>query len=244
MRESAKENEQRPDTSPSGVRSFTALEVERAPSVPGIYAWYVRFPLAADDWMPRKEEDIDEAAVDLERAVDDYARYHQPKPIALSGADDYELPWAGVLKRRSISDRGIGTTSVAEIKLRKIYNDPEQRRILIGLLHQAQPVFGTPLYVGVADNLRNRLRAHLQDYENARDGLKNQPQRAEEYHFNGKKLGERIAGASIPLSLLEVYVLPALADSQSGKNLFNERNVAEGAEWLVQRVFKPEMGRR
>ncbi len=188
---------------------------------------------------------MDAAALDLERAVDDYARYHQPTPIVLSGADDYELPWSGVLQRRSISDSGDGKNSFAKTKLRTIYDDPEQRRLLIALLHQSQPVFGSPLYVGVADNLQKRLGDHLQDYEIARTSVKDQPQRAERYHFYGKTFGERIAGAGIPLNLLEVYVLPALENFQSDESTYmNDRHVAEGAEWLVQRIFKPEMGRR
>jgi hypothetical protein len=226
------------------LRRLTALEVDRAPAAPGIYAWYVRFPLAVDDWHPRPGDGIDEAAVDMERAVDDYARYHQETPIVLSGADDYELPWSGVLTRRSISDSIVSTPTGAAGKLTRIYDDPEQRRILLGLLHQAPPVFGSPLYVGVAKNLQKRLAEHLQDYETARINLQDQPQRSEQYHFYGKTLGERIAGASIPLSLLEVYILPAVEDGNGAGTSANERRVAEGAEWLIQRIFKPEMGRR
>jgi hypothetical protein len=62
---------------------LSALQLDRAPTGPGIYAWYASIALSETDWQPRLQEGADVAGSDLTAALNDYVRAHQPGPIAL-----------------------------------------------------------------------------------------------------------------------------------------------------------------
>lgn len=227
-----------------------ALDVDLAPQLPGIYAWYAQVALSDRDWMPRIEGDIDLAARDLGQAIVDYALIHHPEPLDLRADGSYNLNWAGTLQRDSISDPASGnSTSRLEVQLRSLSSDPDSRRLLTSLLRAAIPVFASPLYIGVATNLRSRLVEHIADYEGAKVTLRNNPSESATMQFGGDSFGARLAGTGIQLERLECWVMPTIGIA--GSELHNNadthhkhRSVARAAEWILQRIFQPVLGRR
>ena len=164
-----------------------ALEVDLAPPSPGIYAWYARLALAENDWKPRVRGNTDAAASDLTAAVSDYCRVHHPCPVHLRGDGSYGLNWSGTLSRESVVDDGSHhPDSRLDKGLGDIPMDPNKRRILSNLLRASAPVFASPLYIGVATNLRVRLNEHKVDYENAKILLRNKPSSAAKMQFEGE----------------------------------------------------------
>jgi hypothetical protein len=223
-----------------------ALQLDRAPVGPGIYAWYCRIPLSEADWRPRLQGGLDAAGGDLTAALNDYVRVHQPGPIALRGLARYDLAWTGEIRQQGVSDElqpGSGTR--LDLHLAEIADDPEARRLLSALLRAAPPVFASPLYIGVATNLRQRLADHKRSFEAASAVIRRSPDQAVLLQHRGKDLGARLAGAGIPLERLECWVLPTPEMSiPSDVAQVKQRSVAQAAEWMLQRIFQPILGRK
>lgn len=228
-----------------------ALDLDLAPDGPGIYAWYAQLALSENDWRPRRHGDLDMAAADLTKAVGDYARIHRPEPLNLRGEGSYGLNWSGTLWQDAISEPTVnGSVSRVETQLGELASQPIGRRLLIDLLRTATPIFASPLYVGVATSLRVRLAEHRADYEAARSAIRNDPSASEELRFRGQSFGARLAGVGVQLEHLECWVLPAADITEFGKNgkngatSINTRLVAQMAEWVLQRIFQPVLGRQ
>jgi hypothetical protein len=231
-----------------------ALDLDLAPSVPGIYAWYAHVALSDNDWMPRIRDGVDRAGADLRKAVADYVRIHQSGPVDLRGEGSYGLRWHGSLQRESVADAEVDENpSRVEEELKELSADANSRRMLLQLLQAATPVFASPLYVGVAINLRARLAEHRAAYESAMTMVRNDPSAAPRLQFHGGSFGERLAGAGVKLDCLTCWVLPtpqvvSPAGEPSGANstvlTVKQRSVAETAEWILQRIFHPILGRK
>lgn len=227
-----------------------ALELDLAPDAPGIYAWYAKIALSSSDWRPRLQGDRDLARDDLRSAVIDYARLHVPAPLHLSGAAPYGLKWTGLLRKQSVAEEDQEGRTRIETQLEGFDEMPENRQLLTELLRTAPPIFASPLYIGVATNLRLRLAEHKASFETAKLVLKNAPKRAEEYQFRGKDLGTRLAGSGIPLERLECWIIaaPQLAakptEASTLASSTERRGAAHVAEWVLQRIFQPILGRQ
>jgi hypothetical protein len=226
---------------------LSALHLERAPTGPGIYAWYAHIALSETDWQPRFQEGVDVAGGDLTNALNDYVRIHQPPSIALRGTASYRLSWKGEIRQESVSDVAESDSDTRlDLQLGETAKDREERRLLSQLLRAAPPVFASPLYIGVATNLRQRLSDHKKSFERASTAIRQRPDLASSLQLRGKDLGTRLAGAGIPLERLECWVLPAPgmmsvpSDMAQGK----QRSVAQAAEWVLQRIFQPILGRQ
>ncbi len=126
--------------------------------------------------------------------------------------------------------------------------EPEVRQLLIGLLRAATPTFASPLYIGVATNLRTRLSEHRTAYETARANLRLKPSAASHMQFEGESFGERLAGAGMQLEHLQCWMLQVdfvATFFQSSRETMTARQIAESAEWVLQRIFfQPVLGRK
>ncbi|OZD87677.1 hypothetical protein CH260_24745 [Rhodococcus sp. 05-2256-B2] len=234
---------------PPQPKRFGALELDMAPDVPGIYAWYAKVALSERDWEPRLRGDRDLATFELNRAIMDYVNVHRTGPVHMAGPGKYGLNWSATLNRESAADLDeVTETSRLGLRLAEVSANPEQRRLLADLLLAASPIFASPLYIGVATNLRGRLAEHKKAYEAAYAQLRQNPALADVMQFNGQSLGERLAGCGIRLERLDVWVLPSgteflgLGTNDDGRA--QRRVVAQNAEWVLQRVFQPVLGRQ
>ena len=88
-------------------------------------------------------------------------------------------------------------------------------------------------------------------YARASAALRRHPEKGRDLQFYGTDLGARLAGAGIPLERLECWVMPIkpedisqLEEAPGDQGHDRARSVAKAAEWLLQRVFHPVLGRR
>ncbi|HET9873185.1 MAG TPA: hypothetical protein VFP89_11415 [Propionibacteriaceae bacterium] len=235
-------------STPPAVQRLSALDVDLAPAAPGIYAWYGQLGLGPHDWRPQPKDGSDLAVGYLTKAMADFARVHQPSPIRLKGDGTYGLGWTGTLRRASIADTG-GTDDEPTIhaRLAPLIGSPDVRQLLVMLLREATPVFASPLYIGVATNLRSRLAEHLKSYEDARQLIRRDPVAAKRLQFDGGDFGARLAGTGLQLEHIICWVIQAdLEPDAEGGSMpsASAREVAEAAEWILQRTFLPVLGRR
>ncbi|MGW2712426.1 hypothetical protein ACWC4J_26110 [Streptomyces sp. NPDC001356] len=230
-------------------------EVEQAPESPGLYAWYASFRASPQDWLTRPDEGRDAAADGFLNLLREYASYFEPLPIALRGSAPYGGSWRGELEL----DHGltatpeIGDTPQSDSEklsqkdraaLTETINSQDGRRVLATLLSQATPFFSSPIYIGVAENLRQRLQQHHRNYTEVMEWLSENPNDTQIAQEQASVFGHRAAAKRIAMENLEVWVID-LGDLESTDlSVRKLRETARSAEWLLHRLFSPILGRQ
>ncbi|MFG2956392.1 hypothetical protein ACGF5O_22045 [Streptomyces sp. NPDC048291] len=246
-------------TEPPAIVRYSMPHVDQAPDTPGLYAWYVSFRAGPHDWKLRAGKNGDEATEGFLNLLRKYAGYYEPLPINLSGRGSYGARWQGEIALDSplgppdgpdaptSVDAEDDTEAEAVLRLEKLMGslDTEnRRRVMSTILTQAIPVFSSPLYIGVAENLKQRLIQHRQKFTRAHDYLREHPQDADAVRAHGRSFGERAAARNIAMEHLEAWVID-LGDEQNDEITKKQlRNTAESAEWLLHRLYSPILGRQ
>ncbi|MFT3856563.1 MAG: GIY-YIG nuclease family protein [Aquabacterium sp.] len=149
-------------------RALTWSEIDLAPETPGVYAWYSRLVISKadiDDVIKRvqmaRQESEAKARMEVEEALDRFifSPYREtPYQVALRG--QLKPKFSGeVLHEPSKSDSLIG----------RLASNPERFRTVSEVLKSAAPWFTAPLYIGMAINLRSRLKQHRNKIVELRD---------------------------------------------------------------------------
>lgn len=232
-------------------------EITEAPQLPGLYAWYSILGLGAADIA---EEDQTRSA--LRRQTSRY------KPTALTGEIRGNLGarWAGQLPDKSMDDlashlaqialetSGPGSPLVRQRgkNLNQALSNSQTRQALIDTLEQCIPAFLPPLYVGISNNLCNRLQSHVSQFRSIVriNRLEIQPEEenldvdeAEDTdEASGKSFAIRAIKAGFKEDNLRVYVLPFQGTEHLSAS--QVRNVIGGVEFLLNRWAKPSLGVR
>ncbi|MFI1163303.1 hypothetical protein ACH4UM_06745 [Streptomyces sp. NPDC020801] len=234
---------------------FGMLEVEQAPESPGIYAWYVTFQASAQDWETKPVDGQDASIEGFLGLLREYASYYEPLPITLHGSAPYGGRWDGALEldhgvnRRETTSVPEGTDRERERRERdrealdNTISSQTGRRLLAQFLGRATPVFSSPLYIGVAENLNERLQQHRSNYNRAMDWLRGNPNDADRLKRDAKNFGQRAAARGIAMENLEAWVID-LKSLESDISVRSLRESAQSAEWLLHRLFAPILGRQ
>lgn len=137
---------------------FRFSEVNSAPNTPGVYSWYYRIELTDKD-IAKCIEDVELAT--LPEARDSLVRsflethlfrYYKEAPyfIALSGP--LKPKYEGSIDHRP---------EVSPSLIRRLSTVPHNLYELKRTLRLAIPLFASPIYIGVATRLRERLLQHV-----------------------------------------------------------------------------------
>lgn len=143
-------------------------EIDQAPEAPGIYAWYARLAISQADVevvvkriTEAKQRGDAHARIEVEKALDRFifSPYRETP---------YQVSIRGQLKPR-YSGEVIHEPSKSESLIGRLAENPERFRVVCEVLKTAAPWFTAPLYIGMATNLRNRLRQHRNKIVELRD---------------------------------------------------------------------------
>lgn len=228
-------------------------QVDQAPESPGLYAWYVKFHADRPDWELTPTADGDASIDGFTKLLMKYAGYFEPLPVTLQGRGSYGSKWSGSLELdfplrppepEADSPNSPGLDPQVRERLKGAVESEPRRRVMSHILSVAVPVFSSPVYIGVAGNLRQRLNQHYEDFTDARDYLRTHPSAVNSMKHHGKNFGYRAAGRLIALERLEVRVMELGEQFQEYCSVENIREAAESAEWLMHRMFGPTLGRR
>jgi hypothetical protein len=228
---------------------FSMLDVGEAPEVPGIYAWYANFRAGVQDWRFKPTEFGDGAISPFAELMRRYALQFEPLAIELAGSGSYGAKWSGSLglnypfRVESSEPSTSGPEPEPEPAMRTAVENETNRKVMATILERVTPVFSAPLYIGVTDNLRVRLRDHRRSYSKAFEWLKNHPEDFPKVREKGKSFGERAAAREIAMENLEAWVI-CLDEEIAGVPLKTLREIFESAEWFTHRVYSPILGRR
>lgn len=199
--------------------------INSASEQPGVYAWY---------YSPRFTK-FDRAALEnalesgstqgkIETFLDRYLlRYFKELP--------YEATMRGPLKP-TFSGNITHQQAVTPDLAKRLAEDPMRREILWDAIESMAPFFSAPLYIGMAKNLRTRLRRHKSLIEGGLEKLSTGSQTSD-YSMDAGFASE-ILRRGLPTERLFVYVLPLPAEA---------KDTSIDMENLLNRINYPVLGR-
>jgi hypothetical protein len=138
-------------------RLLSWTEIELAPPRTGIYAWYSRMRISKADINDivkkvQSAEDAQTARNLIEGALDRFVfNPYRESP--------YKVLLRGQLKPKFIGDVE-HEPSRSDSLVTRLAQNPERLHAIAQLLGDAAPAFTSPLYIGMAVNLRTRLKTH------------------------------------------------------------------------------------
>lgn len=149
-------------------RALTWSEIDLAPETPGVYAWYSRLVISKAD-IDAIVKKVNEAKLssdakareEVEDALDRFifSPYRETP---------YQVALRGQLKPK-FSGEVAHEPSRSESLVGRLAANPERFRAISDILKTAAPWFTAPLYIGMAINLRSRLKQHRNKIVELRD---------------------------------------------------------------------------
>jgi hypothetical protein len=134
-------------------------EIDLAPDTPGIYAWYSRLVISKADI-----EDVIKRITAAKQIGDAPARHEVEDALDRFIFNPYkEAPYQVSLRgqlKPKFSGEVAHDPSKSDSLIGRLANNPERFRAVSDVLKTAAPWFTAPLYIGMATNLRSRLRQH------------------------------------------------------------------------------------
>lgn len=225
---------------------FKADAVDSADQEPGLYAWYATLVFGAADW----QQVLDPNGNDLGMAsfgalLSDQTSRLVPPTIRIGAVGHLWARWSGPLTEGGSNEikKAIGQThnspAAGPSALRTVMQREDLRQATADVLATCAPRVSAPIYIGVATNLRTRLKQHVTALRDGITAIAN----------NGgtppaelrKSFGGRAASAGFTEDMLSVATFP-IAPGQL--TVDDRRTIAEAAEFLLNRWARPILGRQ
>jgi hypothetical protein len=235
--------------------------VSDAPQSPGIYAWYGKLDSPIADY----KRQIDEAGKDMgevrfRRLLAKHLERYELAPFILASKGTFGATWAGCMTDNSASvvQRAVLGEELGEeidpyirqfAELLSVVSEKEEyRHALVEVLERAYPAISAPIYIGVAENLRERIGVHVSRYKQLRDAIDGQEENFEKLRQHVKKNGGQFADRAILYGFqpdhLFVTILPLDEFVDEKIPLKKKKQIAEVGEWLLNHWHRPFAGRR
>lgn len=200
--------------------------INSVPEGPGVYAWYYNPRFTRHDRLALETTlASDPSAQNIENFIAKHLfKYFEEAP--------YEVTIRGPLKA-AYSGNVFEERSVTPELSQRLAEDADRRAILWNAIEMMVPFFAAPLYIGMAKNLRTRLRRHKSLIEGGLEKLRFDPARDQTYRkdagFASEVLRRRLA-----IERLSVYILELPVGA---------RETAADVENLLNRINYPVLGR-
>lgn len=148
-------------------REYSFHELGQVPSGPGIYAWYHRLKLSLHDVETYSKRVSAAAPAERDSVARDFLEkfvfsYYSEAP--------YDVRVAGRLKP-TYEGQVAHIQPISTALVERIAEDPSRLKAIREVLQSTTPIFASPIYIGVAGNLRRRLQTHksyIERYSQAR----------------------------------------------------------------------------
>lgn len=135
-------------------------EIEKVPQRPGIYSWYLKLHISQADI----EDVVNQVKVIKEESTDDAIKIIEVfifKFILNPFKEEpYEVSIKGKLKPKYSGLVHNQQNEISETLIKKILDDPNILYNLVNIISDVSPYFNSPLYIGMAKNLKQRLYQH------------------------------------------------------------------------------------
>lgn len=229
--------------SPNGIGiSFTMTEsikkhlwadIVNAPALPGVYAWYYSPEITDYDLeqtISRLKEyrDADRSAAEalVRETLDNRVfRHFREDPYKAVIEGPLKPTYTGTLEHMFRISSGL---------VGRIVDDPDRLRTIRNVLDMSAPMFASPLYMGMAKDLRIRLATHKSLIERYR---RHHRQEAEPIRDTEAGFAWQIAKRKIPPDRLIVFTCTTAATTAA------DDKTAVDIENILNRVYYPILGR-
>lgn len=213
-------------------------DISRAPESPGIYAWYFSPEITTFDMEKTIEQVL--RAVQEERESDAFSvvsEFLEQSLFRHLREDPYSAVVRGPLKPTFVGELTHQAT-ISSSLVQRIVANPNRLRTIKNVVEQSAPEFSSPLYIGMASNLRNRLTRHKAMIESPIDASDLSPpdetSDAESHQLlRDRNFAERIQSRKIPPTRL--FVATKIVDDNEGEYV--------DVENLLNRLHFPLLGR-
>lgn len=211
------------------IQKHLWADIVNAPALPGVYAWYYSPEITDYDLEQTitqlkacRETDRPAAEALVRTTLDNRVFKHfreDPYQALLEGP--LKPTYKGTLEH---------TFSVSGGLVQRIVDDPDRLRTIRNVLDMSAPMFASPLYMGMAGQLRSRLATHKSLIERYRRLHRqgDEPARDSDAGF-----AWQIAKRRIPPDRLVVFTCTTPADD----------NTAVDIENILNRIYYPILGR-
>lgn len=151
------------------MQNFGWAEISDVPDVPGIYAWYYNIEITDRDLKEavKKVTSLrDCGSYDLaEKIISDFLNrfvfnFFQEEPYAAIVKGPLKPTFQGMLSH---------SQAISECLIQRIIEEPGRLFTIRKVLGSSLPEFSSPIYIGMADNLRIRLLKHKKLIERYRE---------------------------------------------------------------------------
>ena len=210
------------------IQDFRWEDLDLTPEETGVYAWYldpVLRPADLADSQSTKENLLRLAEQLRLPRFDVKARGH------------LSLTLEGNLDHKHLASEN--KKELSEL-VDSVLENTAKRELFAKILGSAIPNLMAPLYIGVATNIRERLRQHRYQIENFRTLLR-LGHHEKILEDERQKFALEIVKRGIPSRHLRIFISIV---SEKNSNIEENRKVAEAVETILNRLFYPIMGRR
>ena len=184
---------------------LTWSEIEQAPEGPGIYAWYSRLAISradVDNVIKKinlaKAKGKAEARAEVEDALDRFI--FNPYKEA-----PYQVSLRGQLKPK-YGGEVMHETRKSDTLIERLIDNPERFRATADVLKLAAPWFTAPLYIGMAVNLRTRLKTHRNKIIELRDQSASESIETADAGFANQVVARNFDPTNLFVHIAEVHV--------------------------------------
>lgn len=236
------------------VSSYTCSAIDNAPEAVGLYAWYGVLNAGPPDWEIDIQEGVDVGGDRFRELLSRHSGRFSSPAIELIGRTTFFSTWRGTLEDESRvfiqgAIRGDGHEQSDDdsydakraSRLAEAIDQPLLRQALVRVVDEAIPALSAPVYVGVSDNLRRRLRTHVDGLLKLSESLKRDPT-ARSVLLTSDKFAARAVGMGFSPDTLKVWTVNIEAVAALTKE--HSYTVAQAVEWLLNRWHRPFLGKR
>lgn len=238
------------------ISEFNATDVDEVAHAPGLYAWYQQLYLTDADYsVLGTVGDNDDIVSPSSNILDRQTKIFSQLSLELSGKGAFGINWKALLTEENQLDKYVIDGVESPFKtikdeqkegLRSVeksnYNEKQFFRCLASTVRS----IGPPIYIGKAISLNERIATHIYDLRRVKRGIKEDPEfkKALQTKLNEKSLSFGYRAAAVGLTEDELMVktinFKEIFPNESDRTLVK---IAERIEYLLNRWYKPHLGR-
>ena len=211
------------------IQKHLWADIVNAPALPGVYAWYYSpeitdYDLEQTIAQLKASRDVDRpAAEELVRTTLDSRifKHFREDPYQALIEGPLKPTYTGTLEH---------TFRVSGGLVQRIVDDPDRLRTIRNVLDMSAPMFASPLYMGMAGELRSRLATHKALIEKYR---RLHRQGEEPVRNSDAGFAWQVAKRRIPPDRLIVFTCTTAADDKTAVDIEN----------ILNRIYYPILGR-
>jgi hypothetical protein len=211
------------------IKKHLWADIVNAPALPGVYAWYYSPEITDYDLeqtISRLKEcrDADRSGAEalVRETLDNRVfRHFREDPYQAVIEGPLKPAYTGTLEH---------TFRVSGGLVQRIVDDPDRLRTIRNVLDMSAPMFASPLYMGMATELRTRLATHKSLIERYR---RLHRQEVEPARNTDAGFAWQIAKRKIPPDRLIVFTCTTPADDKTAVDIEN----------ILNRIYYPILGR-